>query len=90
MGYRGLGGNIGGIRGKGCQGTCIKDTWTKPKGGRIEGGRWGWLGSGGVEGGKWIQLYLNNKKFKIFFKDSLFNKQCCENWTDNMQKMKII
>ena len=28
-------------------GTCIKDTWTKPKGGRIEGGRCGWLGSGG-------------------------------------------
>ena len=32
--------------GKGCQGTCIKDTWTKPKGGRIEGGMWGWLGWG--------------------------------------------
>ena len=28
-------------------GTCIKDTWTKPKGGRIEGGRWGWLEWGG-------------------------------------------
>ena len=24
--------------------TCIKDTWTKPKGGRIKGGKWGWLG----------------------------------------------
>ena len=22
----------GGKGGKGCQGTCIKDTWTKPKG----------------------------------------------------------
>ena len=31
-------------RGKGCQGTCIKDTWTKPKEGRIEGRRRGWLG----------------------------------------------
>ena len=40
------GGN-GEKRGKGCQGTCTKDTWTKPKGGRIEGGRWGW-----VDGGK--------------------------------------
>ena len=35
-------------RGKGCQGTCIKDTWTKPKWGRIEGGRWEWL-----VGGEW-------------------------------------
>ena len=24
-----------------------KDTWTKPKRGRIKGGNWGWLGSGG-------------------------------------------
>ena len=36
---------VGGVR-RGCQGTCIKETWTKPKFGRIEGGRWGWLGSG--------------------------------------------
>ena len=28
-------------RGKGRQGTCIKDLWTKPKVGRIEGGRCG-------------------------------------------------
>ena len=27
---------------KGCQGTCIKDTWTKVKAGRMEGRRWGW------------------------------------------------
>ena len=33
----------------------------KPKEGRIKGGKWGWLGSGGVVGGKWRQLYLNNK-----------------------------
>ena len=32
------GDNSGG-RGKGCQGTCIKDIWTKPKEGRIKGGR---------------------------------------------------
>ena len=24
--------------------ACVKDTWTKPKVGRIEDGRWGWLG----------------------------------------------
>ena len=44
---------------KGCQVTCIKDTWTKPKAGRIEGGRWGWLG---WLRGKWRQLCLNNNK----------------------------
>ena len=38
--------------GKGHQRTCIKDTWTKPKGGRINGGRWGWLGWGVSGGGK--------------------------------------
>ena len=37
---------------KGHQGTCIKDPWTKPKRGRIKGGRWGWLGSGRVGGGR--------------------------------------
>ena len=26
------------------QGTCRKDSWTKTKEGRIEGGRWGWVG----------------------------------------------
>ena len=30
------------------------------KGGRIEGGSWGWVGQGGVVGGKWRSLYLNN------------------------------
>ena len=28
-------------KGKGRQTTCIKDTQTKPKAGRSEGGRWG-------------------------------------------------
>ena len=41
-----VGGNNGWKRGKGCQGTCIKDTWTKPKGDRKEGGRWEWVGRG--------------------------------------------
>ena len=35
-------------KGKGHQGTCIKDSWTKPKGGRIEGGTWGWVEWGKV------------------------------------------
>ena len=35
---------MGRWEGGGFTGTSIKDTWTKPKGGRIEGGRWGWLG----------------------------------------------
>ena len=35
-------GKVGGDNGgKDCQGTYIKDIWTKPNGGRIEGGRWG-------------------------------------------------
>ena len=38
----------GGGRRKGCQGTSIKDTWTKPKGSRIEGGKWRCLKVGGV------------------------------------------
>ena len=46
-----MGGDNGRKKGKGHQGTCIKDPWTKPKGGRIEGGRWGWVGLGRVVGG---------------------------------------
>ena len=48
--------------GKGHQRICIKDTWTKPKGSKIEGGRWGWAVWWGVVGEKWRQLYLNNSK----------------------------
>ena len=59
-----LKGIMGGKEGKGHQGTCIKYTWTKPKWGRIEGGRWVWLGWGRVVGGKWRQLYLNKNKKK--------------------------
>ena len=36
-----------GEKGEGFLGTTIKDTWTKPNGGRIKGGKWGWLGWGG-------------------------------------------
>ena len=51
---------IVGKKGKACQGTCIKDTWTKPKWGRIKGREWGWLGLGGLMAGKWRQLCLKN------------------------------
>ena len=38
----------------------MKDPWTKPKAGRIEGGMGvGWRK---VVAGKWRQLYLNNNK----------------------------
>ena len=69
-------GDNGGKKGKGHQGTCIKDPWKKPKGDRIEGGRWGRLGWGGVMGRKWIQLYLNNnkKREKHFCKKGLYKK----------------
>ena len=33
-------------KGEGFSGTSIKDTWTKPKGGRIKGRKRGWLGWG--------------------------------------------
>ena len=37
-------------KGRGYQGTCLKDTLTKPKGARIKGERWGWVRLGGVVG----------------------------------------
>ena len=39
-----------GAKREGFSGTLIKDTWTKPKEGRIKGGKWGWLGWRGVRG----------------------------------------
>ena len=53
-----------GKKGEDLSGTRIKDAWTKPNGGRMEGGRWGWLGLGGSGRGKWRQLYLKNNKKK--------------------------
>ena len=39
---------VGRRKGEGFSGTCIKGTWTKPKGGgRIKCGKRGWLGLGG-------------------------------------------
>ena len=52
----------GGKRGEGFSGISIKDTWTKPKRGRIKGGKWGWLGWGEWWGVQWRQRYLNNNK----------------------------
>ena len=56
---------IGGKRG-GMSGTCMKDTGTKPKGGRIQGRRWGWLGWEGVVGGEMettiLEQQLKKKK----------------------------
>ena len=63
-----MGGDNGDIRAKGCQGTCTKDTWTKPKEDRIEGERWGWVGQRKVVVGKWRQLNLNKNKNKFKFK----------------------
>ena len=39
-----MGGDNGRKKWEGFSGTSIKDTWTKPKEGRIKGGKWGWLG----------------------------------------------
>ena len=50
-----MGGDNGEEKGKGCQGAYIKDTWTKPKGDRFEGGRWEGCGRG-----KWWQVNGNN------------------------------
>ena len=33
-----------GRKGEVFSGICMKDTWTKPKVGRIKGGKSGWLG----------------------------------------------
>ena len=51
---------------KGCQGTCVKDTWTKPKGSGTEGGRLGFVGRG-----EWWGENTDNytwTSIKIFFK----------------------
>ena len=45
-----VGGDNGG-KGEGFSGTTIKDTCTKPSGGRSRGGRWRWLGLGQSGGG---------------------------------------
>ena len=54
------------------QGTCIKDPWIKPKGGRIDRGRGG-IGQERVEDGKWKQLYLNNNEKNRLIINNLLN-----------------
>ena len=44
--------------------NMYKGHMDKAKGGRIEGGRQGWVGWGWVVRGKWRQLQLNNNKKK--------------------------
>ena len=59
-------------KGKGRQGTGRKDTWTKPKGGRLRVGGGGEWEAGNMVIGKWRQQYLNNnKKRKIKKKNIL-------------------
>ena len=59
MGGRdGWGRGIMGKRGKGHQGICIKDTWTKPNGGRIQGGRWEWAGMTVGSGGEKMETTI--------------------------------
>ena len=51
---------ITGKKGKGRQGTCAKDPWTKPKGERIECRRWdGWGRKSG--GGKMESTVLEQR-----------------------------
>ena len=45
-------------------GTTIKDTWTKPKWGKIKGGRWGWLGWGEFWG-EMETIVLEQQFFKM-------------------------
>ena len=51
---------------KGHQGTCVKDTWTQPKGVglRVGGGMGGAGGCGGVK--METTVLDNNKKFYIY------------------------
>ena len=57
-------GNNGGKKGKGHQGTCIKDPWRKPMVGRIECRRWdGWEGKvAGENGDNCNQTTIKNDK----------------------------
>ena len=71
-------GNDMGTEGKGHKWTCIKDPWTKPKGGRIEGRRWEWVGRGKwwwENGGycTWTLILKNQKKKKKKEKEPVIN-----------------
>ena len=64
---------------EGFSGTTVKDTWTKPRGGGIRGGRWGWLGWGEVVRGKCRQLYLNSNKI---IKKKEEEPRLCTEWSN--------
>ena len=59
---RGEVGGDNGEKGNGHGGTCIKDTWRKSKGDRVEGGRWGMTGVGVLVGENGDNYLNNNKK----------------------------
>ena len=44
--------------------NMCKGPMDKPKGGRIVGGRWAWVGWSKVVAGKWKRLYLKTIKKK--------------------------
>ena len=44
---------------------CIKGAWTKTKVGRIEGGRWGWLGSGWQSSEGKMEITVLEKKKEL-------------------------
>ena len=67
------GGDNEGKKGKGHQGTCIKDPWTKPKRGRIEGGRW----TGG-SGGRKMETTACEQQYKKFKKGNKSQKKTHE------------
>ena len=51
-------------KGKDDQGTCINDTWTKPKGDRIKGGRWEWVWQAGRSGEGEMETTVLEKQFR--------------------------
>ena len=59
-----------GKKGKGHQETCIKYPWTKPKGGRIESGRWGRAGKSGS--GK-METSVFEHQYKMILKKGQMN-----------------
>ena len=57
---RGAGRGIMGGNREGSSKNMYKGHMDKAKGGRIEGGRWWWMGHASVVGWKWRQLCFNN------------------------------
>ena len=68
-----------GKSGEGLSRNAYKGPLDKDNGdrGRIECGRWEWVGQGRVVWVKWRQLYLNNKRKKKIFSTYLFLISTC-------------